>query len=254
MTQRYLANCCFAMVFVFGLMLAASPVSAQETQEYYTYVSQWAVPRDQWAAFEKQQTADVPRMRQLVSDGTLVDWGNLTTRVHEEGGFTHAEFFTATSRANLLKALEQAWTTATNASYVSATKHADLFLHTIAHGGNTVSSATGYLRVAFYHAQRGEGAAFENVLMKDVKPYLDTQVANGTLLGYNLDEEDVHTSPPGSFNIALFFPNGATMDKFYTGLAAAQKADPAVGRMFEALTKDKDHRDGLDRMTAYQHK
>ena len=254
MTRRYLANWCFVMVFVFGTMLAARPLSAQETQEYYTYVSQWAVPRDQWAAFEKQEASDIARMRQLVSDGTLVDWGNLTTRVHEEDGFTHSEFFTATSRANLLKALEQAWTTATNASFVSATKHRDLFLHTIAHGGNAVANATGYLRVGFYHARPGEEQAFESVLMKDVKPYLDSHVADGTLLGYNIDDEDIHTSAPGGYNLALFFANAAAMDKFYTGLAAAQKADPAIGRMFDSLTKDKDHRDGLYRITAYEHK
>jgi len=254
MMPRYLRHWCCLAVFMVAAVLAVIPAAAQQTQDYFTYVSQWAVPRDQWNAFEKQQATAIPMMKQLVSDGTLVDWGNLTARVHEESGFTHAEFFTATNRANLLKALEQAWTSATNASFVSATKHQDLFLHTIAHGGKTVSNATGYLLVGFYQAKPGDAQAFETLLMKQVKAFLDGCIDNGTLLAYNLDTEFIHTSAPGTYNIALLFPNGADIDKFFADLSAAQKSDPTVGRMFEALTKDRDHRDGLDRVTAFGHK
>ena len=253
--KKFLTNWGCVAVLFFGVVLMASPALAQqETQQYYTYVSQWAVPRDQWNAFDKQETSDIPRMQKLVSDGILVDWGNLSTRVHTPDGYTHVEFFTATSRANLLKALEQEWTTATNASFIAATKHQDLFLRTFAHGGKTVSNATGYLLVGFYQAKPGEGQAFESLLLKDVKPFLDTHIADGTLLAYNLDTEDIHTSAPGRYNIALFFPDGAAIDKFYEELSAAQKQDPAVGRMFNALEVVEDHRDGLSRVTAFQHK
>jgi hypothetical protein len=253
--KRFLTNWGCVAVLFFGVVLMASPARAQqETQQYYTYVSQWAVPRDQWNAFHKQETSDIPRMQKLVSDGTLVDWGNLSTRVHSPDGYTHAEFFTATSRANLLKALEQAWTTATNASFIAATKHQDLFLRTFAHGGKTVSNATGYLLVGFYHAKPGEGQAFESLLLKDVKPFLDTHIGDGTLLAYNVDTEDIHTSAPGGYNIALLFPDGAAVDKFYEELSAAQKQDPSVGRMFDALEVVGDHRDSLSRVTAFQHK
>jgi hypothetical protein len=253
--KRFPVNCgCLAALF-FGVVLMASPALAQqETQPYYTYVSQWAVPRDQWNAFDKQEASDIPRMQKLVSDGTLVDWGNLSTRVHSPDGYTNSEFFTATSVANLLKALEQAWTTATNASFVAATKHQDLFLRTFAHGGKTVSNATGYLLVGFYQAKPGDGQAFESLLQKDVKPFLDSHIANGTLLAYNIDTLDIHTSAPGGYNIALLFPDGATIDKFYEELSAAQKQDPSVGRMFDALTIGEDHRDSLNRVTAFQHK
>lgn len=253
--KRFLTNwCCVAALF-FGVVLMAIPALAQqETQTYYTYVSEWAVPRDQWNAFDKQEASDIPGMQKLVSDGTLVDWGNLSIRVHSPDGYTHAEFFTATSRAKLLKALEQAWTTATNTSFVAATKHEDLLLRTLAHGGKTVSNATGYLLVGFYQTKPGDGQAFESLLLKDVKPFLDDDISNGTLLTYNLDTEDIHTSAPGAYNIALLFPDGASIDKFYQELSAAQKTDPAVGRMFEALTVAQEHRDGLSRVIAFQHK
>ncbi|MFZ0293204.1 MAG: hypothetical protein WAL52_06330 [Candidatus Sulfotelmatobacter sp.] len=254
MKRRYVATLCFGALFIAGIALTPKPAAAQMAQDYYTYVSQWAVPRAQWDAFDKQEDSDIPKMKKLVADGTLVAWGNDEVRVHQEDGYTHAEWFTATSRANLLKALEGQWTTATNASFVSSTKHSDFFLHTIAHGGNAVSNATGYLRVAFYQAKPGDADALTSLLMKNVKPFFDSAVANGTLLMYNIDEEDIHTSAPGGYNLAVLFPDGTAMDKFFADLTAAQKADPATGQMLESFTVAKEHRDSFGRVTAYQHK
>lgn len=254
MKRSYLATSCFAVLIIAGIALTPKPAAAQTAQDYYTYVSQWAVPRAQWDAFAKQEESDISRMKQLVADGTIIAWGNDEVRVHQEDGYTHAEWFTATSRANLLKALEEQWTTATNASYVSSTKHSDLFLHTIGHGGNGVSNGTGYLRVAFYQAKPGEAEALQSLLMKNIKPFLDSAVANGTLTMYNIDQEDIHTSAPGGYNLAMLFPDGAAMDKFFDNLMASGKTDPTTGQVLESLTVAKEHRDSFGRVTAYQHK
>lgn len=234
-------------------LLSPKPAAAQD-QTYYTYVSEFAVPRTAWAACNKQENSDNSMYQGLVADGTIVDWGTLETRVHELDGYTHADFMTATSRANLLKALEKLWTTATNPCYAAATKHQDLFLETIAHGGKTVSNATGYLRVGFYQAKPGETKALQDLLLKKLKPMLDSEVANGTLLAYNLDTEDIHTSAPGAYNVAMLFPDGAAMDKFYSDLESTAKSDPTVLGALDALTIAKDHHDGLSRVTSFQHK
>lgn len=255
MQRRFLTIPATAAALMAAIVLMPKPAAAQQEQSYYTYVSEWAVPRAQWGAFQKQvETVDVPELKKLVADGTLVDWGSEVTRVHTPGGYTHAEWFTATSRANLLKALEMAWKTATNASFVAATKHEDYFLHTIAHGGKTESDATGYLRVSFYQAKRGDSGAFRDLLLNDVKAVFDSAVADGTLVMYNIDEQAIHTAAPGAYNLALFFPNGAAMDKFFSDLAMRSKAHPAIGRMFGALTVSKDHRDSLGRVVAFEHK
>lgn len=237
-----------------GVFLAPKTAVAQESQDYYTYVSEWAVPRAQWAAFDKQQESDNSTLNKLVADGTLVDWGDLDTRVHQLDGYTHANWMTATSRENLLKALEQQWSTATNSSYVASTKHQDLFLHTIAHGGKTASASAGYLRVAFYQARPGDEGDFQELLMKKIKPMLDSSIADGTLTMYNIDVEDIHTGPPGTFNLAMLFPDGAAMDKFYTALGESMKSDPSMGRLVTSLTIPEAHRDDLARLTSYQHK
>jgi hypothetical protein len=254
MKRRYLAMLCFAVLFLTGIALTPTPAAAQMTQDYYTYVSQWAVPRAQWDAFEKQEQSDIPRLQKLVANGTIIAWGNDVVRVHQEDGYTHAEWFTAASRENLLKALEEQWTMATNASYVSSTKHSDLFLHTIAHGGNTVSNGTGYLRVGFYQGKPGDGEALQSLFMKSIKPFLDSAITNGTITMYNIDEEDIHTSAPGGYNMALLFPDGAAMDKFFADLTASERAGSTIGGMVEALTVAKEHRDTFGRVTAYQHK
>lgn len=248
----------FVGIVSVGCAIALSPIlaSAQASpeQSYYTYVSQWAVPRDQWSAFEKQERADDALMQKLVSDGTIIAWGDEAARVHTENGYTHADWFTAASRAALLKALEQMYGTATNAAFVSTTKHADLLLHTLAHGGKSASNATGYIRVTYWQAKPGEGEALQHYVMSAVKPMLDQDIANGTLLMYNFDEEDIHTAEPGAYNLALLFPDGASIDKFFDELEAAGKQNPGIAEVLDNLTIAKEHRDNLGRVTAYGHK
>ena len=246
-----------AVVCVVAACTFLSPKAAiaqDQGTTYYTYVSQWTVPRADWAAFAKQDQTTVARMKQAVADGLLVTWGTAETRVHTSNGFTHAEWFTATSRENLLKALEGEWTGATNSSYVTATKHEDLLLHTIAQGRKAGAGGTGYLRVASYQAKPGSEESLSRLLMSKVKPFLDSEVSKGNLVQYNIDEEDIHTDMPGGYDLAMLFPDGAAIDRFYADYADLGKSDPAVGVAFDSLSVSSSHRDDFFRVTAYQNK
>ncbi len=255
MQRRLLTALAMAAALLAGIVFTSKPAAAQQPeQDYYTYASEWAVPRAQWAAFDKQAQSEEPTMKKLVADGTLVAWGDDAARVHQLDGYTHSTWMIATSRANLLEALEVIWASATNASYVATTKHQDYFLHTIAHAGKSATDGAGYLRLAFYQAKPGDAGAFEGVLLNLVKPALDSAVADGTLLMYNIDTEDIHTAEPGGYDLAMLFPDGAAMDKFYADLAAREKADSRLSNLFNALTVGKEHRDSLDRVVSYEHK
>jgi len=246
-----------ALVCAFAACMLLTPTAAPAQDQgttYYTYVSQWTVPRAQWAAFAKQDEAGAAAMQKSVADGLLVAWGNATMRVHTSDGFTHAEWFTATSRENLLKVLEQQWTGATNSNYAAATRHADLFLHTIAHGGKSGASGTGYLRVAFYQAKPGSEEALGSLLMGKVKPFFESEVSKGNLTLYNIDEEDIHSDMPGGYNLAMLFPDGAAIDKFYADYAAMGMSDPSTAKAFAGMTMNETHRDDFARVTAYQNK
>jgi hypothetical protein len=253
MFNRFVCVLGLVSALVAGMLLTPKPAAAQQGQDYFTYVSEWAVPRAQWAAFEKEQDSGNALMQKMVADGTIVAWGNDEVRVHQEDGWTHENWMTATSRANLLKALEAEWTMATDTSYTTVTKHIDLFLHTIAHGGKTASNAKGYIRVAFYQAKPGQEEAVEGLLMKEIKPMFDAAINDGTLLMYNIDAEEIHTDAPGGYDLAMLFPDGAAMDKFYSNLMMAMQKDPAFFQVFDSVTISKDHRDTLGRVTTYQH-
>jgi hypothetical protein len=243
----------FVCALALGIALQATPAWAQD-QTYYTYVSEWNVPRGQWAAFEKERDQTNATLQRLVADGTIIAWGNDAAYVHTEDGYTHEDFFTSTSRAGILKALESLRPGATGGAYAAVTKHKDIFLHTLVHGGKTSTGATGYLRVAMYQAKPGEGDAFADHMKKYILPMVDAGVADGSILMYNFDTEDIHSDAPGAYFLAILYSSGDAMDKFFTRLAANGKDNPAAGEVISNLTVGEAHRDTLAKVTAYQHK
>ena len=253
MLKRSLTFLAVVFAIVLGMTLQAPPAWAQD-QSYYTYVAEWAVPRSQWAAFEKERDQANSVNQRLVADGTIIAWGNDTNLVHTEDGYTHEDWFTATSRAGILKALDTLRSTSTGPAFASVTKHRDYFLHTIGHGGKTSSGATAYLRVTFWQAKPHEGDALVEHFKKYIQTVLDSEVADGTILMYNFDTEEIHTDTPGGYFLAILYPNGEAIDKAYTMLMARTKDNPAVGQMIGSLTVSEAHRDELSKVTSYQHK
>jgi hypothetical protein len=243
----------FVCALALGIALQATPAQAQD-QTYYTYVSEWNVPRGQWAAFEKERDQTNASLQRLVADGTIIAWGSDVAYVHTEDGYTHEDFFTSTSRAGILKALESLRPAATAGAYGFVTKHRDYFLHTLAHGGKTSSGTTGYLRVAMYQARPGQGDAFVDHMKKYILPMVDAGVADGSILMYNFDTEDIHSDAPGGYFLAILYSSGDAMDKFFARLAANGKDNPAIGEVISNLTVAEAHRDIFAKITAYQHK
>lgn len=248
-----------AMGFIGCLAACAAtfltPQASAQDQDHFTYVSFWAVPRANWADFEKQEKADDSTMQKLINDGTIVAFGDATVRVHGEDGYSHANWFTATTRAGALKALEVlSGGSSVSPALLTATKHMDEFLHTIAHGGKSVTNATGYLRVAGYQAKPGAAEAFEGHFKSTLKPFLDKEIENGDLLMYNFDKEEIHSNAPGGYNLAMLFPDAAAMDKFYANLTEAEKQMSGAIEVFDNLTISESHRDTLSWVPAYSHK
>jgi hypothetical protein len=253
MLKRTCVVLVLAFALVLGTALIATPTGAQDPT-YYTYVSEWNVPRGQWGAFEKERDQQNASLQHLIADGTIIAWGSDANYVHTEDGYTHEDFFVATSRAGILKALETLRPPATGGSYTSVTKHKDMFLHTMAHGGKTASATTGYVRVGSWMARPGEADAFEEHVKKYILPLLDADVADGTVLMYNFDTEDIHTDTQGAYTLAVVYPSGEAMDRAYARLAATMKDNPAVGEMVSNYTVSDAHRDYLGKVSAYQHK
>jgi hypothetical protein len=234
-------------------LVAPPPAHAQETS-HYTFVSFWAVPRAQWSDFEKAEAQTNAILEKMVSDGTLVGWGSAASLVHSEDGYTHFSWFTSETQAGILKTLDALQNVSRTPQLAASTKHKDYMQHTIAHGGKTAKTNSGYLRVAAWQAKPGRGEDVENFFKKYIQPDLDAGVADGSVLTYNFDTEAVHTDAPGAYFLAVAYANGDGLDKASAALAKHAKEDPAAGEGFGSMLETKDHRDILARLLAFQHK
>ncbi len=232
-------------------LVAAAPAPEQT---HYTFVAFWAVPRAQWTNFEKDRQQTYAVFERLVADGTLVAWGFDAAEVHTEDGYTHANWFVSNTQAGIMKTSEALRSLSTTPALASATKHGDLLLHTVAHGGKTVRTTSGYIRVAFWQAKPARGDDVEQFFKKYIQPDLDAGVADGSVLMYNFDTQQIHTDAPGSYNLAVVYANADGLDKSAAMLAAHAKENPAASEGFGAMLETKAHRDGLGRILAFQHK
>jgi hypothetical protein len=235
-----------------SLMVAASAPAQEQT--HYTFVSDWAVPRAQWADFEKSQEQTTSVLERLVADGTLVAWGSSAALVHTEDGYTHTTWFVSTTQSGIIKTLEALRAASRSQALASTTKHMDLMLHSIAHGGKTGRATSGVIRVAMWRAKPGRGEDVEQFFKKYIQPDLDAGVADGSILMYNFDSQAIHTEAPGAYNLAIVYANGDGLDKATASLAAHAKENPAAGEGFGAMLENNAHRDSLGRVLAYQHK
>ena len=89
------------------------------------------MPRDQWRDYAKVTADEKTMMDKLVADGTLTGYGDFSVLLHQEGQPTHGSWFSATSRAGLLKALEAIYTLPqVNFPVLGASKHWDYLVAT----------------------------------------------------------------------------------------------------------------------------
>jgi hypothetical protein len=250
--------------FVLALALTAiaapwaSPTRAQATDDkekapVYTYVSQWAVPRADWATYEKGISATKQLMDKLVADGTLVDYGWFKNLVHQEGTPTHGDWFSATSVGNVMKALNALMAQGATAGpdkSLNESRHWDYLLVSRQYGKHSGTFENSYLRVGSYKAKHGESETVEKALNSYIIPRLEKLLADGAIHFYAVSREAIHTDDPAEFDVVVITNGAAGLDKFYESLDAAAKANPTGGPAFASATEGSAHRDSLSVATA----
>jgi hypothetical protein len=76
-----------AAVIAMVVVVPAAVSQTEPTPIVYTYVSQFQVPRANWAAYaEDSEKSVVPTMEKLAADGTLVSWSTFEHVVHTPDG------------------------------------------------------------------------------------------------------------------------------------------------------------------------
>ena len=227
---------------------AQSNADEKEKPPIYTYVAQWSVARANWPAMEKADPGQKALFDKLMADGTIIGYGTYRVVAHQEGAPNHGNWWTATSMANLMKALE-AVSSRTGASDLNKilgdSKHWDLILVSRQYGVHSGTVENGFLRVATYVAKPGQGELLEKGLKAYLVPVLESLLADGTLHGYSVDREAIHSGDPNSVDVAIVTNNADGLDKFMAALDAAGKANPLGGPAFANSTDSASHRDFL---------
>lgn len=244
----------FAGLYALAMLAAwTAPASAQDESKekppLYTYVSDWTIPRPQWAEMEKTDAADRPLLDKAMADGTIVGYGNDINLVHQPDGETHDEWWSANSMAGVLKVLESFYMAGTPTAPVlaSATKHSDAIYVSRHYHWHSGSFKGAYTRVASYKLKPdAPDDAIETLSKNLFDPLLEKLLADGAILEYEIDTEAIHTESPGTFWVTFIAANAEGLDKFNAALHDANKSAPLAVPAFGSMVDFTPHRDGLD--------
>lgn len=235
--------------------LCNAPASAQ-TQEVkekppmYAYIADWQVPRAHWADMTKSFEATKAILDKALADGTLVGHGTDENLVHTSDGFTHDDWWASTSMAGLVKVLDQISASGNSSSPAleSATKHWDEIVVSRYYNWHSGAYKNAYIQVALYKLKSDAPDDAVSLLSKNLLvPILEKQLADGTIIEYEIDVQAVHTEAPGTFAIVWVMPNADGIDKVNAAVREALRNQPLGGPAFGSMIDFTAHRDELGR-------
>jgi hypothetical protein len=250
------------LLLVTLLLAQAAPVviSAQQQEPpTFTMVSEWVIPRAQWAEYEASTKKNAqPVFEKFLADGTIISWGTYATVVHQEDRETHGSWFETTSLDNIQKVLAELAKLPPN-PIVNGVKHHDFLMRAPLHRSRAASGSNAYLWVSTTQVQPGKGEEWRELFDKYNKPVYDELLTNGTISAYWVEVEQVHTDNPNWRNVVYVAPNADALDKVGAAFqAAGQKRGPdanrAVGRAFADVSVAGAHRDYFARVISYGQK
>jgi hypothetical protein len=244
-------------LLVFLLVVTLVPAALPQTEPtpiIYTYVSQFQIPRANWAAYvEDTEKSIVPVLEKSLADGSIVSWSTSETVVHTADGYTHGAVWSSTSIAGLMKVLDEIRKSAPRPSQIAATKHEDLLLQTRAY--HTGAGEATYVRGVCSSAKPEKPEAYNAMLKKLFFPTFEEQLKKGVATYYGLDEQYVNTSAPSTRCLIISYPNAESIDKWAAAINTTMgKWTSAEREEFAAASVPDSRRDFLLRGTHSGHK
>jgi hypothetical protein len=242
-----------AMCGIATIALTAVPTVAQmpevkEKPAMYSYVSNWQIPRAQWAEMDKANAADKAILDKALADGTIVGYGNDENLVHQADGETHDNWWASMSMAGLIKVLDQFYASSNIASPVlaSATRHWDLVFVSRYYNWKPGAWKTGYVHVSTYKLKKDAPEDAVDSLSKHlVVPLLEKLLADGAIREYEIDTQAIHTASPGTFEIVYVASSPEGLDSVNAAITDSLKSQPFAGSAFGSMTESSGHRDEL---------
>ncbi len=243
------------LVIVLAVILVPTALPQMEaTPTVYTFVSQFNVPRAQWAAYsEDSEKTVVPIMEKMTANGTIIGWSTFEQVVHTPDGYTHGAAWESTSIAGLMKVLDEIRKAGPRPGQIAATKHEDLLMQTSMY--NMGSGTPTYLRVVCQMAKADKPDDYAAGIKKYLAPTFDGLVKQGAATYYGLDEQYVNTGPQSLRCLVITYPNAEGMDKWATTVGGTIRKLTGPDRVaFFGSTVPDSRRDIMARITHSGHK
>jgi hypothetical protein len=255
MNKRWIGVAVGLMLVALAVVSSPTAFSQMEpTPLVYTYVSQFQVPRANWASYsEDSEKTVVPILEKLTADGTLVSWSTFENVVHTPDGYTHGAAWSSASIAGLMKVLDEVRKGGPRPGQIAATKHEDLLMQTnMYHVG---SGTPAYARVICSLAKADKPGEYTAMLKKLLVPTFEDQLKKGAAIYWGVDEQYVNTGAQSTRCVVIDYPNAEGMDKWAAAISATMsKWTPAERAEFAAATVADSRRDLLLRVTHSGHK
>ena len=245
------------LVLALLVTLAPTALSQMESQPVvYTYVSQFQIPRANWAQYaEDTEKSFVPVAQKLVADGSILSWSTFEQVVHTPDGYTHGAAWSSTSIAGLMKVLDELRKSPPRPGQVASTKHEDYLMQTVMYHAGTGGGAAAYLRVVCANAKPEKPGEYAAALKKYLVPTFDEQLKNGAASYYGLDEQYINTMAPSMRCLVINYPNAEGIDKWAAAINTTfDKMSAAEREAFSGTTVTDSRRDLLARITHSGHK
>jgi hypothetical protein len=226
----------------------------EQAQPVYTYVSQFQVPRANWAAYaEDSEKSVVPIMEKLAADGTIVSWSTFENVVHTPDGYTHGAAWSSTTLSGLMKVLDEVRKAGPRPGQIAATKHEDFLLQTsMYHMG---SGTPAYLRVICSNAKPDKPGEYTAMMKKLLIPTFEEQLKKGVAAYWGIDEQYVNTVAPSTRCVVIDYPNADSMDKWAAAINTTMGKWTAAERAeYLGATVADSRRDIMARYTHSGHK
>lgn len=240
-------------LMIFALCAAQGSAQMQEVKPkppMFSYVADWQFPRASWPDVEKSNSSIDSIMDKALADGTIVGYGVDKNLVHTPDGSTHDNWWSAMSMAALVKVLDQidAAGDSTSSVLISATKHWDEVFVSRYYNWKSGPYKGAYTRVAAYKLKEdAPDDALDMLAQHLIVPLLEQQLANGTIIEYEIDTMAIHTQAPGTFWIVYITPTPEGLDTVQAAIRDSIKAHTLSIQAFGYMTKDSGHRDELDK-------
>src|SRR5256886_14142429 len=169
-----------------AIAIVSSPIAFSQmeaTPTVYTFVSQFQVPRANWAGYsEDTEKTVVPILEKLTADGTIASWSTFEQVVHTTDGYPHGAAWSSPTLSGLMKVLDEVRKAGPRPGQIAATKHEDFLLQSRTYHAGTGTSA--YLRVICSNAKPDKPTEFTTMLKKLLFPTFEEQLKAGVATYY----------------------------------------------------------------------